>query len=111
MKTIQRAFDYVVYGVEWIGLNLLQSFTAGFIFGALYFGLLWFTAKLIVTIFGEERAVSFITDHPYLFIRVAMSLLLLTGGLALFVWTRDRNGMEKRLRNRLAKHNPLFKVA
>ena len=111
MKTIQRAFDYLFYSAEWIAMHFFQSFMGGFMFGIMYLGFVWFTAGLLVMIFGEERAISFVTNHPYLFTCLALGVLALTGGLALFAWTRESDAMENRLRSRLAKHNPLFKVA
>ena len=111
MKTIQRALDYVFYSAEWVALYFLQGFSSGFLSGIVYLGFIWFTAGLLVLIFGEERTITFINNHPYLFILCALPVLLLSGGLALFAWTRDSQSMEKRLRSRLAKHNPLFKVA
>lgn len=111
MKTIQRAFDYVIYGLEWTALYFFRDFSTGMIFGAMYLGFIWFTAGLLVIIFGQERAIAFITNHPYLFIFVACVVILATGGLAFFAWTRDRETMDADLRRRLAKHNPLFRVA
>ena len=64
-KQFFRFFDYAIYGFQWFALYFFQGFTASTAIIVLYVGLYVITAAWLITIFGEERTVAFITNHPY----------------------------------------------
>jgi hypothetical protein len=110
-KQLLRIFDYAIYGIQWFALYFFQGFTCGTAAVVLYVGLVIVTASWLATIFGEDRTVAFITNHPYLFGCAVVLFTVCTGGLAYWSFTRDGRDLHANLRRRLAKHSQLFKVA
>ena len=65
----------------------------------------------LIAIFGEERTVTFITNHPYLFMCCVLVFTACTGGVGYWCYSRDTDDLHAAYRSRLAKHSQLFKVA
>jgi hypothetical protein len=101
----------VLYGFQWVALYLCQVFTVGTVFSVLFIGFFLVTASWLVRIFGEERTVSFVQNHPYLFAITVVLFTSCTGGLAYWAYSRDADDLHANLRSRLAKHSQIFKVA
>ena len=110
-KQLFRMFDYAMYGFQLFALYFFQGFTAFTAGMVMYVGLYIVTAAWLMTIFGEERIVAFVTNHPYLFLCTVVLFTVCTGGLAYWSYTRDADDLHGNLRRRLAKHSQLFKVA
>lgn len=106
-----RIFDPILYGLQWCPLYFFQGFTAWTALTVLYIGCLVVTASWLIAIFGEERTVTFITNHPYLFMCCVLVFTACTGGVGYWCYSRDTDDLHAAYRSRLAKHSQLFKVA
>ena len=110
-KQLLRISDYAIYGSQRFVIGFFQGFTTVTAAMVLTIGLYMVTAAWPIGIFGEERTVAFITNHPNLFICCMALFTIGTGGLAYWAYSRDVDVLHSDLRRRLAKHSKLFKAA
>ena len=110
-KQLLRISDYTVYGFQYVAVYFFRGFTSATAAMVLTVGLYLVTASWLVTIFGEERTTAFIVNHPNLFTWSVLLFTVCTGGLAYWSFTRNASDLHTGLRQRLAQHSKLFKVA
>ena len=110
-KQLLRISDYTIYGFQYVAVYFFRGFTSATASMVLVIGLYLITASWLVTIFGEERTTAFIVDHPNLFMLSVLLFTVCTGGLAYWSFTRNASDLHTGLRQRLAQHSKLFKVA
>jgi hypothetical protein len=110
-KQLLRISDYVIYGFQYVAVYFFRGFTSATAAMVLTVGLYLVTASWLVTIFGEERTTAFIVDHPQLFTLSVLLFTVCTGGIAYWSFTRNSSDLHSDLRQRLAQHSKLFKVA
>jgi len=111
INQLLRISDYVIYGFQYLAVYFFRGFTSATAAMVLVIGLYLITASWLVTIFGEERTTAFIVNHPNLFVLSVLLFTVCTGGLAYWSFTRNADSLHAGLRQRLAQHSKLFKVA
>jgi hypothetical protein len=107
-KTFFNIYDPVLYGLQWFGLHFFQGFTAGTLVLALYVGFVLVTAGWLVRLFGEERTVNFIQNHPGLFLLTVLLFTVGTGGVGYWCYTTEASELEANFKRRVFKHSGLF---
>jgi hypothetical protein len=107
-QSFLRIFDRMVCGVQWFCLHAGRGFFAGTMFSVLYIGFLLVTAAWLMNIFGEERTIEFINNHPWLFLLTTLVFIVCTGGMGYWCYTTTNADLDARLKRRIQKHSGLF---
>ena len=78
---------------------------------AMWLGCILIVAGYLERVVGEERALEFVTKHPYWFLLGAAIFMIGTCGLGYWAWTTSVSEIDAGFERRKANYSRLFRAA